>query len=196
MQKPQGYDEAKAAGDFTPVELGGHFCTIKQVAEKKSQTGKDMVVVVIDFCAPDAQPDYFKRQFESDDRPDKKWPYNGTRYIMVNDYNDSSKTSRDFKTFCTCFEKSNNCKIAWGSDNWGAQFKNKKIGAVYGEEEHEYDGKVSKRRTLRWFCEFDKAKDASIPNFKPLKNKTTGSSAGTLDGFISVPDDSDEEIPF
>lgn len=127
MQKPNGYDEARESGTFTPVELGGHYAVIKQVTEMQSGTGKDMIVVLIDFDKKDKQPEYHSKAFQSNDRPDKKWPFNGSKYIVVSDYNDSSKTSRAFKTFCTSFEKSNNCSIQWGGSDWGKQFKGKRL---------------------------------------------------------------------
>ena len=125
MQKPNGYEEAQASGEFTPVNLGGHHAVIMQVTEKKSSTGKDMIVVVFDFAKNDEQAGYFNDRFKNDTRDDKKWPFNGTKYIMVNDYQDANKTSRQFKTFCTCFEKSNGTEVNWGLPNWGAQFKGK-----------------------------------------------------------------------
>ncbi len=38
MQKPKSYEETKASGDFTPVELGGHRLIIKQVSETTTKT--------------------------------------------------------------------------------------------------------------------------------------------------------------
>lgn len=191
MLKPDGYDEVQIGG-FTPVDLGGHYCQIKQVAEKKSSTGKDMIVVLFDFCKPDKQEGYFMDSFKNDIREDKKWPFAGSKYIMVNDYNDPKKTSRAFKSFCTCVEKSNNYTIQWG-DNWSAQFKGKKIGAVYGEEESEYDGKVTRRHNPRYFCNLDAVKDAKIPEAKLLKTLNTPSNDTD---FINIPEGTEEEIPF
>ena len=54
MKKPDSYDEAKAGGEFTPVELGGHKMIIKQVSETKSKSGKDMIVVLFDFAPDDS----------------------------------------------------------------------------------------------------------------------------------------------
>lgn len=203
MQKPTGYDEAQASGEFTPVELGGHYAIVKQVTERQSSTGKDMIVVLFDFCKPDKQENYFTNQFINDDREQKKWPFAGSKYIMVKDYNDDSKTSRAFKTFCTSIEKSNNYQIAWGGNAWAQQFKGKKVGIVYGEEESEYDGKVRMRRVPKWFCKTEAVKDASIPQPKylngvgPAQPQTNNSNKGeTIDGFLSIPDDMTEEIPF
>ena len=87
MQKPAGYDEAQAMGNFIPVELGGHKLVIKQVNEVESKSGDPMIVVLFDFAPDDKQPGYFTEMFKNDIRPDKKWPNQGTQYIMVNDYN-------------------------------------------------------------------------------------------------------------
>lgn len=196
MQKPNGYDETRAAGEFTPVALGGHYCTIKQVTETQSSTGKNMIVVLLDFGKPDEQEGYFTNQFNNDDRADKKWPFAGSKWIMVNDYNDSSKTSKQFKTFCTCVEKSNNYTIQWGGSNWSQQFKGKKIGAVYGAEEREYDGNISMRHLIRWFCNIDAVKDAKVPDAKLLNRTNAAPVPSSGNDFINVPDGVEEEIPF
>ena len=202
MQKPTGYDEAKASGDFTPVEPGGHYAVIKQVSERQSETGREMVVVLFDFCKPDKQAGYFADQFNRSDKEDKKWPFAGTKYIMVNDYEDQNKTSRAFKTFCTCFERSNSCEISWGGKNWAQQFKGKKIGVVFGAEEQEYNGKISMRRIPKWFCGFDRVDGQKIPEPKYLNGSSPASKPAektqkaNSDGFMNIPDVAEEEIPF
>lgn len=192
MNKPSGYDEVKVGGDFTPIELGGHHLVIKGVREEKSKTGKDMIVVAFDTAKNDKQPEYFSDLFEKDIRPDKKWPNNGTQYILTMDSQDSSKTSRSFKSFITSFEKSNDCEAVWG-EKFCAQFKGKKIGGVFGLVEEEYNGEVKQRHKLRWFCEDARADEANVPEAK-LLNKPV--KAPTDNSFVNVPDGVAEEIPF
>lgn len=199
MQKPNGYDEAQASGEFIPVNLGGHYAIIKQVSERQSSKGKDMIVVLFDFDTNDKQPGYFANRFNSDDREEKKWPYAGSKYIMVADYDDPKKTSKNFKTFCTCAEHSNNFTIAWGGNDWAKQFKGKKIGVVFGEEESEYDGKISMRRVPKWFCNIDKVANATVPAPKYLNGSgpaAPAQPAGNVNDFVNVPDDATDEIPF
>ena len=197
MQKPNGYDEVQVGGDYTPVELGGHYCIIKQVSETKSKDGKEMVVVLIDFCKPDKQDGYFSDRFASDDRQPKKWPYQGSVYIMTMDYNDPTKTNRSFKTFCTSVERSNGFQIQWGGNDWVNQFKGKKIGAVYGEEENEYDGRVSMRRVLRWFCSWEAVETAKVPQPKLLPQKSTVAQPKSVaDNFMAIPEGANDLIPF
>lgn len=195
MNKPNGYDEARESGSFTPIELGGHYAVIKQVTEKQSSNGKDMIVVLFDFCTPDKQPGYFEDEFKSDTREEKKWPFSGSKYVMVKDYQDDNKTSKNFKTFCRCVEDSNGMQIKWSGGDWGKQFKDKKIGVVYGEEESEYDGRISMRRVPKWFCRWDKVKEATIPAAKYINGSSPAASQTdqTPSGFIPIADD---EIPF
>lgn len=168
MLKPQGYDEVVASGEYEPIELGGHHCIIKKVEETQSKNGNDMIVVYFDFAPNDKQPNYFQNDYNNDTREDKKWPFAGRKYIMVQDYQDRNKVSRQFKTFCSCVEKSNpKFVIQWGND-WGRQFVNARIGVVYGAEQEEYDGNIRMRHLPRFFCETSKALDAKVPAAKML----------------------------
>jgi hypothetical protein len=193
MQKPNGYDEAQAMGDYTPVELGGHHLIIKGVKEQNTKNGDPMIVVAFDFAKNDKQPGYFSDMFERDIRPDKKWPNAGTMYILTQDYADKTKTSSTFKGFVTSFERSNNVNAIWG-EKFCDQFVGKKIGGVFGIVEEEYNGEVKKRHKLRWFCEDGRADSANIPKEKLLK-KTSSSSADYSD-FQNIPEGTNEEVPF
>lgn len=184
MQKPNGYDEVNI-GDYTPPMLGGHTCSIKQLKETTSSSGKPMVIIYYDFDENDVQPGYFAESFRNDIRPDKKWPYAGTAWIVTETADGSC--SKKFKRFINAFEKSNGVTVSWGKSFEG-QFKNKKIGAVFGEVESEYNGKVSMRHEMRWFCEYDKASTATVPDPLPLQGApaTSNSSAPAAD----------EDLPF
>lgn len=197
MQKPNGYDEAKAGGDFTPVELGGHHLVIKQVSEKMNKNNQPMIVVLFDFAQNDAQAGYFMEAFKNDIRPDKKWPNQATQYINV--YDNEGKTTRGFKTFTTCVEHSNaGFTTQWG-DKFCEQFKNKNIGGVFGEQLDFYNGKKIKKRVLRWFTSSDKVADAQIPDVtETAAYKNRGNAGVPVPGgdFMSIPDGIDEELPF
>ena len=203
MKKPEGYDQAQASGDFTPAELGGHYAVVKQVSERQTSTGRDMVVVLFDFDQKDGQAGYFSDQFNRSDKEEKKWPYAGTKYVMVYDYENPNKTSRAFKTFCTCVEKSNNYEIKWGGNSWSQQFRGKKIGIVFGAEENEYNGKISMRHVPKWFCQYDKVADQKVPDPVYLNGSSPAKTTNTKntqkadsDGFMNIPDTDAEEIPF
>lgn len=195
MQKPNNYDNTPD-GSFTPVELGGHYIIVKKLEETQSKSGKPMVKIMFDFCTPDKQEGYFMKSFKDDVRPEKKWPNNGTLYILTEDA--EGKCSRNFKRFITAAEKSNNgFTVQWG-DNFAGQFRDKKIGGVFGIVEDEYNGKVTKKRQLRWVCEWDAVATAKIPDEKLLQERPASTPAAETDpfGFMSIPDNISEEVPF
>ena len=200
MQKPNNYENAQAQGEFTPVELGGHKLIIKQVNETVSKKGKQMIVVLFDFAPDDIQPGYFTKQFRDDIRPDKKWPNQATQYILTEDEN--GDCSRSFKTFITCVEHSNSGFTTQWGDMFEKQFKNKKIGGVFGTQMDYYDGREREKRVLRWFISMDKVADAKIPEMsetQAYKNHINGYAPGSTpagDGFMNIPDGIDEELPF
>ena len=200
MQKPNNYENTQAQGEFTPVELGGHKLIIKQVNETTSKKGRPMIVVLFDFAPDDIQPGYFTKQFRDDIRPDKKWPNQATQYILTEDEN--GDCSRSFKTFITCVEHSNSGFTTQWGDAFAKQFKNKKIGGVFGPQMDYYDGKEKEKRVLRWFISVDKVADAKIPEMsetQAYKNHINGYAPGSTpagDGFMNIPDDIDEELPF
>lgn len=200
MNKPNNYDKTVAAGGFTPIDLGGHILVIKEVLEMKSSTGKPMIKVSFDTADSDKQPAYFANQFRNDIRPDKKWPNNGCVYMLTEDMD--GNCSRNFKTFTTSVEKSNpGFSIQW-NDGFGACLKNKLVGGVFGIVNDFYNNKELKKRQLRWFRSVDKVNDAEIPaetETTAFKNRTMSSAvtgAPVGDGFLTIPDGLEEELPF
>jgi len=187
MQKPNSYDDVKVGG-YIPPQDGGHYMTIKQVTETKSKAGNDMIVVLFDFAPNDVQPGFFTNEFKNDIRPEKKWPHGGTAYILCED--NEGKCSRKFKGFITSFEESNDCEAVWGA-KFANQFKNKKIGGVFGCVENEYNGKVTMRHELRWFCSIDKVDGATVPD--PVLLDKPKAPKADADGFLQA---EDGEIPW
>ena len=86
MKKPNNYENTQAQGEFIPVELGGHKMVIKSVEERMSKTNKPMIVVFFDFAPGDKQAGYFMESFKNDIRPEKKWPNQGTQYILTEEW--------------------------------------------------------------------------------------------------------------
>ena len=193
MNKPVNY-ESTSTGDFIPVTPGGHHLIIKQVKETKSKSGKDMLVVAVDMAPNDIQPMYFSKMFEEDIRPDKKWPHAGTIYVVSTD--NKGQCTKNFKTFITSFEHSNNTQTVWGDGpQFTNQFSGKRIGGVFGIVEEEYNGERKKRCLHRWFCDDSKADSVKAPDPKLLDQGAAPVQAGNTipTGFTPVETD---DIPF
>lgn len=202
MNKPAMYDTTQAAGEFEPIKLGGHKMVIKQVSERQSQGGLNMIVILFDFADGDEQAGYFMKQFENDIRPDKKYPNAGTNYMVIDESVDYGV--RNLKTFITCVEKSNpGFAVKWG-DNFGHQFKSKLIGGVFGVEKDWYDNREINRHKLARFRSIEGINDADIPKERTTKayddhlkgEAIMGSNLAGTD-FMSIPDNvADDVLPF
>lgn len=196
MNKPNNYDNTKAMGENFQVKPGGHKLVILQVKECQNKKGKPQVVVLYDFAPGDEHAGVALKTFNDDVRPEKKWPHFATAYVQVEDKD--GNTSRDFKTFCTSVEHSNpGFEIAWG-DGFEACFKKKLVGAVFGEKEDEYNGRITVRCERRWFCSADKAKDAPVPDLVKLpEERRSFTDSLPTDRFVDIPEGvDDEDIPF
>lgn len=186
FNKPAGYDEVQAGGDFTPIELGGHKLVIKKI-EDVSNGVVSYLKVMYDTAPDDIQPNYFAEQYKNDTRDTKKW--GGVINIFPTDRD--GRTSKRFKQFCTSIERSNNSKIQWGA-GFEASIVGKVIGGVFGEEEYLNSmNEVKTARKLFWWRSTEGLADAKVPEKRVLAqdNTTTGNDFYT-------PDNIDEELPF
>ena len=187
FNKPAGYDEVQAGGDFTPIELGGHKLIIKKI-EDVSNGVVSYLKVMYDTAPDDIQPNYFAEQYKNDTRETKKW--GGVINIFPTDRD--GRTSKKFKQFCTSIERSNNSQIEWGA-KFEQSIVGKVVGGVFGEEEYlDTANNVKTARKLFWFRSVDGIQDAKVPNKRTLE----GTDTNAPDGFVNIPDGIDEDLPF
>lgn len=185
MKKPLAFDTVAGLTEYIPLELGGHVCKIVNVEEKKTSTGKDMLVISLDI-AEGEQKGYYSDQYKKDNRENKRWAC--MVYAVVEDK--CGNTSRPFKQFIQAFEVSNKVTVQWG-DNFEAQFKGKLIGGVFGREQYQNNnGELKMSTKCRWFETIDKVrKGVAIPKDKMLQGVTTfgGGAIGEIQ---------DDDLPF
>jgi hypothetical protein len=140
MQKPNGYEAAKAYGDFTPLKLGGHVCKIMGIEETQSTSGKDMLKINLDI-AEGEQKGYFADQYKNSTFDNKKWGC--IVYQLV--YDADGNTNRGLKTFLDSVESSNaGYKVQWGN-NFCQSLKGKLVGGVFGREQY-----LNRNDELKW----------------------------------------------
>lgn len=190
FDKPAGYDEVHACGDFTPIELGGHKLVIKKLEEVTASNGNKYLKVSFDTAPDDKQPNYYTEQYKNDTRDNKKW--GGVATIFPTDRD--GKTSKTFKQFCTSIERSNNSKIQWGA-GFEASIVGKVIGGVFGEEEYlNGNNEVKTARKLFFWRSLEGLEDAKIPEKRTLSENVKMSV--DADGFLNIPHGINDEVPF
>lgn len=203
IKKGSDYDQTTGFGqsEYKALPKGGYICRIIKAEETKSSTGKPMLHIAFDIVEGE-YTGYFMTLFQirkknnSDPLKEIKYPFEGQKWIMLNDYEDPNKTSRQFKGFCTAVEDS-------GTEIWNLngeldldRVKGAEVGVVYQNVEQEYNGETSWRAQPWAFRSIESIAcgDYFVPDDKPLPTiYNTGFAPTTsADSFNAAEDD----IPF
>lgn len=186
MEKLNGYDEAQAlTGEYEKLEAGGYICIIKSAKEEVSKSGKRMLVMALDI-AEGEKTDYFKKRFEENATPEKKWPASAIYRQML----EGEKAAGYLKGIMTSLEASNpNFKWNWDEK----KLANLKCGAIFGEEEYErIDGSVGTTTKIKFIRSVQSIREGKfkVPEIKKLPKK-----GEAFEDFVNVVDENDD-LPF
>lgn len=188
MEKVKGYEEAQAiTGEYERLEAGGYICKIVSAKEEKSKSGKRMLVLALDILEGDKK-DYFKKRFDENTSPDKKWSAGAIYRQML----EGEKTVGFLKGLMTSLEASND-GFKW---NWDEKkLKDLKCGAIFGEEEYEkMDGSIGTSTKVKFIRTVKAIQDG---NFKVPELKKLPQKGEAFEDFVnSVSSDNDEDLPF
>jgi hypothetical protein len=111
------------------------------------------------------------------------------------------RTWTNWNTFFADLEDSNNGFVFDGN---AAKLKGKLIGGKFRIKQTEYKGTIYNHTELVWTCVADDVRNGKagrMPQDKPISGRSgrlgpADALPTTDDGFINVPDDSEEEVPF
>ena len=167
MRRTEHYDEYLQTPE--KINLGGHKCIIKSASIQTSSNNKEMLVIQLDTDLEDSQPQFFMEQYTKDTRIPKKWPNNAISRF--------TEGSPFLARFCAAVEESNPGFKCWSSDDANGLLKvneliDKKVGAVFGEIEDEYNGRLFTKHEIRYFCNVENALSKEVPKKKELIKAT------------------------
>jgi len=206
MTKWEGYEEVKAAGEWSPLPKDAYICKVVSVKEvqETSQNGNALHYLNLAFdIAEGPYKDYYRGIFENSQDDNKKWPTPGTHriYYPKNDGSEQDKwTQSKFKTFTTSLEKSNNgYKFDWDEN----KMKGLLFGGLFRIEE--YNGQNGVRQSTRLalirsvetvrdkkYKELPEDKLLDVPSNKEAYQQAATAAAPIPNGFAAV----EEDIPF
>lgn len=194
IKKFSDYEQTKGYGDYERLPKGGYVLAIKAAQLMQNSMGEYIKVSADVYEGEYAQ--FFTREYKAQQSEDKKWHCN---YLLNVPKDDGSEqdgwTKRKFKTFTEALEDSNE---GYHFD-WDEQkFKGKLIGGLFNEREYEgRNGNI--RRATNWggVCAVSKIREGNykLPADK-LLNKGYAAAPASSDGFMTIPDGDDEELPF
>ena len=173
------------AGDSKRMPAGAYICKYTKVEDNAE---KSYLYMEFDVVEGEYQG-YFE---ELADRLDF-WA--GRCYRSYTD-----KALPMFKRMCSAVTKSNKGFIFDGNEHCDeSTLVGKKVGMILGEEEYiGNDGSVKTRLYVAREISLDdlKAGKFKIPELKKVNETTTTTTSTSDDGFMNIPEGTDEETPF
>lgn len=164
MEKFKDWDDIEAKGneDFKYLPLGAYECKIITAEEYESMSGNKSIKITVDIASGEFK-DYFKDRFDGNDKSDKKWDNNATKYFGL------AETGKAFfKGFITSVENSN---AGFKFDFDESKLVGKKIACSFEPEEYSYEGKEGVKITINKIRSLDKLKDIKVGSIKLLNGK-------------------------
>ena len=198
ISKPKGYDEALAyTGEFAQLPAGLYVCEVLG-AKQEEANGRDRFVMQFDIAEGD-QKGFYRKQYDAEKQVNQNAKYKGVH----RQYMDENGLPF-FKGLMTSVERSNQgFHFPWGTKGNEKTLVGKKFGAVMGREEFlTDDGRKRMATKIVQIRSIDGLKDARIPEDKLLEDQAgrdvpaPENSQPDGDGFMSVPEGIDEELPF
>ena len=175
MNKPTGFDDAQAFGEFETLPAGGYVCALKKVVCEKTQMGKEYLKIGFDI-AEGKYTDFYQRKFDGDTRKDKKW--SGVWAVFIEGF-EPDTTNPKFKGLITSVENSNN---GFKFDFDEQKLVGKKVGIVFREEEFiGQDGLIHTAVKPFYAVPTEKVNEVKIPNKKLLTENAVSNNSSSDD---------------
>lgn len=200
MKPFNNYAETQVLTEQKKLPKGGYICKILN-AEVKTYNGRNgsFEKLEISFDITEGEhKDFYANNYRAQRSEDKKWKGVLRVYVPTDDGSESDALTKSiFKGVTTAVEESNN-GYHW---DWNeAGLKGKAVGIIFRNEEWEFNNRSG------WTAQPFKAVSVSaikegkftVPEDKPLKNKTTASysSAPSYDTSNFEEIATNDDLPF
>lgn len=195
------YEEVNVGGGgMKALPPGGYVCRVLKAKLTKTKDKQlPMVEAIIDIIDGEYEQ-YFSKKYELNKEKhgkDAKFPNNAVLRIVAVDENGNTK--RNFKSFCTCIEESNQMEVPKDNDDaFIKAIQGKEIGILFGREQFQgSDGNYYWSTKPRWYRSVETIMNG---NFEiPADQFAEGSNSYPVASDSDLPDsfssDSDP-IPF
>lgn len=187
MRKINNWENIKENNGFEKLPVGGYIIKILNVQDVAE---KEYLKVSFDI-ADGEYKGFFKKQYDGDNRADKKWPNAGS---FVRSYKSTAESM--FKGFANAVENSNK---GYAFDFNEKSLVGKQVGIVVGLEEYvNQKGAVRERTYVSAVRSVETIKrgDFKIPDTKKLDPTKTASTTKSAEPFVNPFADSSMPDPF
>ena len=191
------YNKEARRKSFELLPKGAYVIKIKSAKEDSWPSGDKVIRIAFDI-AEGKYKDLYQKAFDSNKNEDKKWPYDAVYSLSVPADGCKDYVWTNWNTFFADLEDSNNGFVFDGDVK---KLNGKLIGGKFRNEQSEHDGNVYDHTRLAWTCVAEDVRTGNpgrMPNDKLISSNKSGSEAIKTgpDGFMEIPDNVEETIPF
>ena len=195
MKKPSNWNDVKAAGERVKLPAGGYEAKIinaKVVSYDGSNGSYERLEIAVDITAGEYK-DYYKQDFDSNTRDDKKWRGVARFYVPTDDGSEKDEYTKSVLKSVTDALEDSNKDYHWDWDE--TRLKGLKVGILVRDKEYEIDGKHGFSPEIFRFTDINRIKEGkfTVPKQKLLKG-SSGTSAAASSGDAGAA--SDDDYPF
>lgn len=196
MKKPSNWNDVKAAGERVKLPAGGYEAKIinaKVVNYDGSNGSYERLEIAVDITAGEYK-DYYKQDFDSNTRDDKKWRGVARFYVPTDDGSEKDEYTKSVLKSVTDALEDSNKDYHWDWDE--TKLKGLKVGILVRDKEYEIDGKHGFAPEIFRFTDINRIKEGkfTVPKQKLLKG-SSGTSAAASSGDDSAAS-GDDDYPF
>lgn len=187
------YDKSKRRKAFKQLPKGAYVIEFKGCRQEKNKNGNGEHLTLPFDIAEGEYKGFYQNQYNNNSNEDKKWPFDAIHYLTIPQDDSPAYAWDNWNTFFADLEDSNGGFVFSGDIK---TLKGKQIGGKFALEQTESNGNIYDHTRLRWTCVADDVRSGdfgSMPKDKLISNNST-----TMDtaGFMSIPEGTDEEVPF
>lgn len=196
MKKPSNWNDVKAAGERVKLPAGGYEAKIinaKVVNYDGSNGSYERLEIAVDITAGEYK-DYYKQDFDSNTRDDRKWRGVARFYVPTDDGSEKDEYTKSVLKSVTDALEDSNKDYHWDWDE--TKLKGLKVGILVRDKEYEVDGRHGFSPEIFRFTDINRIKEGkfTVPKQKLLKG-SSGTSAAASSGDDSAAS-GDDDYPF
>lgn len=193
------YDKTKRRKSYGALPKDAYVCRIIGAKEVPWKNGNGRSLEIGFDIAEGEYAGFYDRQYQAMDADTKRWPNDAIFRLTIPADGSPDYTYTNWNSFFADLEDSNNGFVFSGDPK---ALKGKLIGGKFHIKQTEYNGNIYDHTRFRYSCVADAVRDGKagkLPADK-LIGTTLGTSgtSGTPDsnGFMSIPEGAEEELPF
>lgn len=190
------YNRDKRRKTFKMLPKGAYVVQIKSArVDQNRNNGGQHLTIAFDIAEGEYK-NFYQQQFDANQNEDKKWSRDAIYYLTIPGDNSPEYVYTSWNTFFADLEDSNNGFRFQGDEK---SLKGKLIGGKFHNEQTEYNGNIYDHIRLRWSCIADDVRKGDcgmMPQDKLISRPQQTVPADELNDFLTIPEGSDEEVPF